>query len=44
MVTEFNSAHKHQESPPIHGGRESETISDTLGIAGVMTCGIKAIG
>ena len=30
MVTELNSVHKHSESPPHCGGRESETIADYL--------------
>lgn len=30
MVTEFNSVHKHSESPLHWSGRESETISDYL--------------
>jgi len=30
MVTEFNSVHKHSESPPHCGDRESEIIADYL--------------
>ena len=30
MATELNSVHKHSESPPHCGGRESETIADYL--------------
>ena len=30
MVTEFNSVHKHSESPPQCGGRKGETIVSYL--------------
>ncbi len=43
MVTEFNSAHKHSESPPNVRRSEARDHSRLPKVAGVMTSGIQAI-
>ena len=43
MVTEFNSAHKHSESPPNVRRSAGRDHSRLPKVAGVMTSGIQAI-